>query len=111
MPRSRVTIRMFVLALTCGVVLVALAWGRVWSVNRDRRASLFQQSRTAYHQQDWRTAKAKAVELLKKDRADPSALRLLGRALYRLQRDQDAAAIFAHVSPDTLEAEDYLVRG
>jgi Flp pilus assembly protein TadD len=106
-----VTNRWFALALTCGVVFGGLAWNRVWWSKNDRRGSLLDQSRAAYKQQDWLTAKTKAVEQLKTDRTDPVALRLLRRTLYRLQCDQDAAAIFALLTPETIEAEDYLVRG
>ena len=83
----------------------------MWKTKNDRRASLLEQSRAAYNQQDWATAKTKAIAQLKTDPADPVALRSLGRALYRLGRDQDAPAIFERLTPDSMEAEDYLVRG
>ncbi len=111
MPRSGVTIRWFVLALACGVVLVGVARGRAWWSKNNRRASLLEQSRAAYIQKDWPTARTKAFAQLKTTPADPVALRLLGRALFRLGRDQDATAIFERLTPETMEAEDYLVRG
>ena len=111
MPRLRVTNRWFLVAFAGGVVLVVVTSGRGWWwIQNDRRASLLEQSRAAYNRQDWATARTKAIRPLKTHRDDPVALRLLGRTLYRLQRDQDATAIFARLTPDTMEAEDYLVR-
>ena len=62
-------------------------------------------------EKDWLTAKTKAVEQLKKDPADPIALRLLGRTLRRLARDQDADAVYGRLHAETMEAEDYAVLG
>jgi len=111
MPRVRVTNRWFLLALSCALVLAGVAWGRAWWSKSDRRATLLAQSRAAYNQRDWPTAQLKAFEQLKTDRDDPVARRLLARALYRQGRDQDAAAIFERLPPDTMEAEDYLLIG
>ena len=113
MPRSGVTTRWIV----CCSWPAALIFGgcrlrgRAWWSKNNRRASLLEQSRAAYLQKDWPTARTKAFAQLKTSPADPVALRLLGRALYRLGRDQDATAIFERLTPESMEAEDYLVRG
>ncbi len=111
MPRLRVTNRWLLLVLVCALVLAGVAWGRMWKTKNDRRASLLERTRAAYLEKDWLTAKAKAVEQLKKDPADPIALRLLGRALRRLARDQDADAVYGRLPAGMMEAEDYAVLG
>jgi tetratricopeptide (TPR) repeat protein len=110
-PRIGVRHRWLVPALTGAVILAGVACGGVWWSKSDHRPSPLEQGMAAYDHQDWPAAERKAREQLRKDREDPDALRLLGRAFYRQRRDQAAAAIFERLRPDTMAAEDYLLVG
>ena len=93
------------------MILAGVACGEGLVEQGDRRAGTVAQSQAAYDHQDWLAAERKAREQLRKNRDDPDALRLLGRALYRQGRDQAAAAIFERLTPDTMAAEDRLLVG
>ena len=95
-----------------GAVIVGLAtfvylrWQKA-----DRTSELIEHGLAAYNREDWSAAEALAREQLKKDRQDPTALRLLGRALYHQQRDRAAAGIYERLGSDAMTAEDYLLVG
>jgi tetratricopeptide (TPR) repeat protein len=112
MPRGAVRRRRFVAAMSCAGILAALALGVLfwWSAG-GRQSGLLGQGQAAYDRKDWPAAQASAREQLKFNRADTGALRLLGRALFRQGRDEDATAIFGRLNPDTIAAEDYLLIG
>jgi cytochrome c-type biogenesis protein CcmH/NrfG len=99
--------RWVISAVLAGLILaVAILANARWK-KANRAAELVEQGQAAYNRQDWPAAEAKAREQLKNDRQDPAALRLLGRALYRQQRDQAAAGIFERLGSDTMTAEDF----
>jgi tetratricopeptide (TPR) repeat protein len=98
-------------ALVCALILAGATSLAVWRSTRYRQPGPIEQGQAAYDHQDWPAAARKAREQLRQDRDDPSALRLLGRALYRQGLDQAAAAIFERLTPETMTADDYLLVG
>ena len=95
-----------------GIIIAGTAvWNAIQWSQRDRLTGLVAEAQAAYEHHDWATAQIKAREQLKKNRDDPRALRILGRALSRQGRDQDAALIFERLGRDSMAAEDYLLVG
>src|SRR5271168_4326868 len=105
--RNRRVISAILAAVILGITNLVFPW---WK-KVDRTAEQIEQGQAAYKRQDWSAAEANAREQLKKDRQDPAALRLLGRALYHQQRDQAAAGIYERLGSDAMTAEDYLLVG
>jgi tetratricopeptide (TPR) repeat protein len=103
--------RWVISAILCALILAVTIFANLRWKKADRAAELVAQGQAAYNRQDWPAAEARAREQLKKDRRDPAALRLLGRALYRQHRDQAAGGIFDRLGSDTMTAEDYLLVG
>ena len=94
MPRVGVRNRWLVPVLTCAADLGGRGLRRGLVEHERSPGGHPRAGQAAYDHQDWAAAERKAREQLRKDRDDPDALRLLGRALYRQGRDQAAAAIF-----------------
>jgi tetratricopeptide (TPR) repeat protein len=111
MPRVGVRAPWIFLVVTGAAILIGMAWCGVRWIQSARRRGPLEQGQAAYQHQDWPTAERKAREQLRRDREDPEALHLLGRALYRQGRDQAAAAIFERLGPGAMAAEDYLLAG
>jgi tetratricopeptide (TPR) repeat protein len=93
------------------MVLGGVAIGVVWWAKSHHRAGSLGQGHAAYDQGDWAAAERIARGLLRNNRDDPDALRMLSRALFRQLRDQPATAISEKLARDRMTAEDYLLLG
>ena len=94
-----------------GLVVVCALAALAWKGLPEQGSSPLELGNAAYDKGDLAQAGDHARAILKTDRDNPEALKLLARVTARLGRDGSAASLYQRLDPKTFEAEDLYLEG